>query len=96
MAVAVSYAPRITSDPFVLSARNDHANTTQTSSATPRPFVQYNCAPLAMSSAAMSKKAKGKKVANDPNETSKLLAAKISQLEQDAAGEKDQEAEIGA
>lgn len=31
----------------------------------------------------------------DPNETSKLLAAKISQLEQDAAGEKDQEAEIG-
>lgn len=42
----------------------------------------------------MSKKAKGKKVA-DPNETSKLLAAKISQLEQDAAGEKDQEAEIG-
>ncbi|OKL64119.1 hypothetical protein UA08_00147 [Talaromyces atroroseus] len=41
----------------------------------------------------MSKKAKGKKMA-DPNETSKLLAAKISQLEQDAAGEKDQEAEI--
>ncbi|KAL2215543.1 putative alpha-taxilin [Thermoascus aurantiacus ATCC 26904] len=46
-----------------------------------------------MSSAAMSKKNKGKKVM-DPNETSKLLAAKISQLEQDAAGEKDQEAEI--
>lgn len=49
---------------------------------------------IAMSSAAMSKKNKGKKVA-DPNETSKLLAAKISQLEQDAAGEKDQEQEIG-
>lgn len=48
-----------------------------------------------MSSAAMSKKNKGKKMA-DPNETSKLLAAKISQLEQDAAGEKDQEQEIGA
>ncbi|KAJ5096080.1 hypothetical protein NUU61_005436 [Penicillium alfredii] len=46
-----------------------------------------------MSSTAMSKKNKGKKVA-DPNETSKLLAAKISQLEQDAAGEKDQEVEI--
>jgi hypothetical protein len=43
----------------------------------------------------MAKKNKGKKTA-DPNETSKLLAAKISQLEQDAAGEKDQEAEIGA
>ncbi|KAH1645189.1 hypothetical protein KXX59_008657 [Aspergillus fumigatus] len=41
----------------------------------------------------MSKKNKGKKMA-DPNETSKLLAAKISQLEQDAAGEKDQEQEI--
>lgn len=48
-----------------------------------------------MSSAAMSKKNKGKKMA-DPNETSKLLAAKISQLEQDAAGEKDQEQEIGS
>ncbi|KAL4913452.1 myosin-like coiled-coil protein-domain-containing protein [Aspergillus aurantiobrunneus] len=46
-----------------------------------------------MSTTAMSKKNKGKKVA-DPNETSKLLAAKISQLEQDAAGEKDQEQEI--
>ncbi|KAL5341304.1 myosin-like coiled-coil protein-domain-containing protein [Aspergillus crustosus] len=46
-----------------------------------------------MSTAGMSKKNKGKKVA-DPNETSKLLAAKISQLEQDAAGEKDQEQEI--
>ncbi|KAK2748327.1 hypothetical protein FQN57_000985 [Myotisia sp. PD_48] len=41
----------------------------------------------------MAKKAKGKKQA-DPGETSKLVAAKISQLEQDAAGEKDQEAEI--
>lgn len=47
-----------------------------------------------MSSTNMAKKNKGKKVA-DPNETSKLLAAKISQLEQDAAGEKDQEQEIG-
>ncbi|KAJ5352523.1 Taxilin family [Penicillium brevicompactum] len=46
-----------------------------------------------MSSTAMAKKNKAKKTA-DPNETSKLLAAKISQLEQDAAGEKDQEAEI--
>jgi hypothetical protein len=42
-----------------------------------------------------SKKAKPRKTA-DPNEASKLIAAKISQLELDAAGEKDQEAEIGA
>jgi hypothetical protein len=41
-----------------------------------------------------SKKAKNRK-ATDPNEASKLIAAKISQLELDAAGEKDQEAEIG-
>lgn len=32
----------------------------------------------------------------DNNEASKLVAARISQLELDAAGEKDQEAEIGA
>ena len=41
-----------------------------------------------------SKKAKGKKNA-DPVDASKQIAAKIAQLEQDAAGEKDQEAEIG-
>lgn len=40
------------------------------------------------------KKAKSHKV-TDPSETEKLLAAKISQLELDAAGEKDQEQEIG-
>jgi hypothetical protein len=32
----------------------------------------------------------------DSSEASKLVAARISQLELDAAGEKDQEAEIGA
>jgi len=42
-----------------------------------------------------NKKAKGKK-AMDSSEASKLVAARISQLELDAAGEKDQEAEIGA
>ena len=47
-----------------------------------------------MAPSSMAKKTKGKKPA-DPTETSKLLAAKISQLEQDAAGEKDQDAEIG-
>ena len=41
-----------------------------------------------------AKKAKGKKAA-DPNETGKLLAAKINQLELDAAGDKEQELEIG-
>ncbi|KAK4448197.1 alpha-taxilin [Podospora aff. communis PSN243] len=42
---------------------------------------------------AMGKKGKQKK-ATEPNEASKLIAARISQLELDAAGEKDQEAEI--
>lgn len=41
-----------------------------------------------------AKKGKQKK-ATDPNEASKLIAAKISQLELDAAGDKEQEAEIG-
>lgn len=40
------------------------------------------------------KKGKQKK-APEPTEASKLIAARISQLESDAAGEKDQEAEIG-
>ncbi|KJZ75003.1 hypothetical protein HIM_05489 [Hirsutella minnesotensis 3608] len=40
-----------------------------------------------------SRKAKGKK-AMDSSEASRLLQARISQLEQDAAGEKDQELEI--
>lgn len=43
---------------------------------------------------AAGKKSKTRKAA-DPSETEKLLAAKISQLEHDAAGEKDQEQEIG-
>lgn len=46
-------------------------------------------------SAATGKKAKSKKDKIKPDETSKLLAARISELEQNAAGEKDQEAEIG-
>jgi hypothetical protein len=41
-----------------------------------------------------AKKGKGKKT-TDPNEASNLIAAKISQLELDAAGEQEQEAEIG-
>lgn len=48
-----------------------------------------------MSSTTMAKKNKAKKTA-DPEETSKLLAAKINQLEQNAAGDRDQGAEIGA
>ncbi|KAI1978392.1 hypothetical protein LOZ53_003196 [Ophidiomyces ophidiicola] len=71
--------------------------TTAPSSASTTPNLAHGHPPPAKSSAmppsGMGKKGKGKKPA-DPSETSKLLAAKISQLEQDAAGEKDQEAEI--
>lgn len=42
-----------------------------------------------------TKKGKGKK-GMDNNEASRLLHARISQLEQDAAGDKEQELEIGA
>ncbi len=41
------------------------------------------------------KKGKQKK-APDPSEASNLIAAKISQLELDAAGDREQEAEIGS
>jgi hypothetical protein len=51
--------------------------------------------PPSAPAAPASKKARGKKDKYGPDEMSKALAAKISQLEQDAAGEKDQEAEIG-
>lgn len=48
----------------------------------------------AHSAPAPGKKGKAKK-AIDSSEASRLLQARISQLEQDAAGEKDQELEIG-
>ena len=53
-----------------------------------------NNAPPAQQVPPVSKKTKGKKPI-DPNETGKLLAAKIHQLELDAEGEKDQELETG-
>ena len=43
----------------------------------------------------LAKKAKGKK-STDPSEQQKQIQAKIAQLEQDAAGDKEQELEIGA
>ncbi|KAF3402501.1 Alpha-taxilin, partial [Talaromyces pinophilus] len=75
---------------YIVSAVIGHANTLRNLHSI---IAQLSRSIDTMASTNMSKKAKGKKVA-DPNETSKLLAAKISQLEQDAAGEKDQEAEI--
>lgn len=51
-------------------------------------------ASVSISQLPTAKKAKGKKAA-DPSETGKLLAAKINQLELDAAGDKEQELEIG-
>lgn len=82
-------------------------NSTSSTSARPSPNGNINSeyvngqgnlpeAPAATAGPAPSTNKKGKsKKAADPNETSKLLAAKINQLEHDAAGEKDQEAEIG-
>jgi hypothetical protein len=55
----------------------------------------HDAGPTHQSAAAnAAKKAKQKK-ATDPNEASKLIAAKISQLELGAAEDKEQEAEIG-
>ncbi|OBT45725.1 hypothetical protein VE00_03955 [Pseudogymnoascus sp. WSF 3629] len=65
------------------SAANGHHSHVHDHSSAPNPAGLSNA----------SKKGKMKKT-TDPNEASKLIAAKISQLELDAAGEKDQEAEI--
>ncbi len=78
------------------------SSTNSTSSPAANPSVDYinghgtlPDAPAPTAPAAVTtKKGKAKK-APDANETGKLLAAKINQLELDAAGEKDQEAEIG-
>lgn len=62
----------------------------------PRPPPAPPVAPAGVPSA-NNKKGGGKAAKKmDSSETSKLLAQRISQLEHDAAGEKDQEAEIGA
>lgn len=51
-------------------------------------------APAQHAPAPAAKKGKGKK-ATDPTEQQKQIQAKIAQLELDAAGDKEQEAEIG-
>jgi hypothetical protein len=51
-------------------------------------------APAQHAAAPTAKKAKGKK-APDPSEQQKQIQAKIAQLELDAAGDKEQELEIG-
>lgn len=60
-----------------------------------QPAANHDNRPApALPAAVPGKKGKQKK-APEPNEASKLIAQRISQLELDAAGEKDQEAEIG-
>jgi chromosome segregation ATPase len=67
---------------------------TATNKSAPQPASLPPAEPVAPATTSTTKKAKGKKEKPGVDETSKLLAAKISQLEQDAAGEKDQEAEV--
>ena len=71
------------------------ASTTQTTNLTNGHTDPLDSVPPPAPAAPANKKGKGKKDKYGPDEMSKALAAKISQLEQDAAGEKDQEAEIG-
>jgi hypothetical protein len=94
MATAASQAHPVSTNATSSAAVNPHGNHVNGQTDHPEHSGASNAGQSAMASNTMSKKGKGKK-ASDPNETSKLLAAKISQLEQDAAGEKDQEAEIG-
>jgi hypothetical protein len=75
-----------------------HVNHTSSHHASTQPDSQSsNGAHVNGASTSAPKKAgnKAKKVTTDPSEVPKLLAAKISQLESDQAGEKEEEAEIG-
>ena len=79
-----------------MAAVSQHvASTTQTANLTNGHTDLLDSVPPPAPTAPANKKGKGKKDKYGPDEMSKALAAKISQLEQDAAGEKDQEAEIG-
>jgi hypothetical protein len=91
MATAIN--PAHTSVPASSRASSIPANHAHDSSYGNGHHHHHHDVPLQQASNS-AKKGKGKK-ATDPNEASKLIAAKISQLELDAAGEKDQEAEIG-
>ncbi|EEH37785.2 hypothetical protein PAAG_00706 [Paracoccidioides lutzii Pb01] len=96
MAVATSHAypgfNNSSTSPSI-SSHTNHSNFANRQSDCPVSSTHSGASHPAMAPAPMAKRSKGKKP-SDPSETSKLLAAKISQLEQDAAGEKDQEAEI--
>ena len=81
-----------------MAAVTHHAPTTSTpqnANLTNGHTDPLDSVPSPAPAAPATKKGKGKKDKYGPDEMSKALAAKISQLEQDAAGEKDQEAEIG-
>ncbi len=72
---------------------NGHGNLPDAPSSKAAP---ENAAPTNTTSTPATKKSTKAKKAADPNETGKLLAAKINQLELDAVEEKDQELEIGS
>lgn len=93
MATVASHAPTATNSSASSSVANGHAAADHLNSNGVLPDSQTSQPPTS-ATAPMGKKGKPKKAA-DPSETGKLLAAKINQLELDAAGEKDQELEIG-
>lgn len=93
MASPTPLAPQVNSstDPNSVTTNGHHVLSQE-----PRPPPAPPVAPAAAPNTA-GKKGGGKAAKKmDSSETSKLLAQRISQLEHDAAGEKDQEAEIGA
>lgn len=68
--------------------------TTSQSSASPSTNVANGDPQETSPAPATAKKPKGKKEKPDENEKAKLIAARLSQLEQEKAGEKDQQAEV--
>ena len=89
--------PHISHDEPAKQMGQNSSNQPQAAPAAPAaPAVPVAPSPPAIASGSKGKKAiKTTKKAPDANETGKLLAAKINQLELNAADEKDQEQEIG-
>lgn len=78
--------------PTSVNTMGDSRSTSVSQGTSPAP---QDPLPVAANGAATGqKKGKGKKT-NDPADATKAIQARISQLVQEQAGEKDQEAEIG-
>lgn len=94
MVPSATAAPRPATTPLANGVANQMPADAPQANGLAAPSQDSRPGPAPPPAAVPGKKGKQKK-APEPNEASKLIAQRITQLELDAAGEKDQEAEIG-